>query len=161
MPERLGDAVRLPIDVVAPGRDVEHAFVLRPKLRGIYSLGPTVATWSDPFGLTTQTQVLNTPHEIIVHPSTEALSDRVLTRIIVTCATFSFFSLVFIALMPALARQNLGIDSKSGAYGVLFACFGLGALLGALGAAAMSRASWCAVLLGAMGFSSAITCRSM
>ena len=39
---------------------------------------------------------------------------------------------------------------------MLFACFGLGALLGALAAAARSRASWRALILGAAGFSTAI-----
>jgi MFS family permease len=58
--------------------------------------------------------------------------DPILVRIVVTCATFSFFSLVFISSMPALAAQNLGIEPKSGAYGALFACFGLGAATGAL-----------------------------
>ena len=46
--------------------------------------------------------------------------------------TFSFFSLAFVGLMPVIAEQNLGIDPKSTAYGVLYACFGLGAALGAV-----------------------------
>jgi MFS family permease len=58
--------------------------------------------------------------------------DPVKTRIIVTCVLFSFFSLVFIGLMSVLASQNLGIDPKSDAYGLLFACFGLGAAVGSL-----------------------------
>ena len=41
-------------------------------------------------------------------------------------------------------------------FGVLFAAFGVGALLGALAAAAMSRPSWRAVVLGAAGFSTAM-----
>jgi predicted MFS family arabinose efflux permease len=58
--------------------------------------------------------------------------DPVKTRILVTCALFSFFSLVFIAWMPVLAKQNLGIEPKSVAYGLLFSCFGLGAAAGAI-----------------------------
>ena len=46
--------------------------------------------------------------------------------------TFSFFSLAFVGLMPVIAEQNFGIDPKSTAYGVLYACFGLGAALGAI-----------------------------
>src|SRR5699024_9269479 len=34
--------------------------------------------------------------------------------------------------MPAIAGKHLGIDSDSTAYGVLYACFGLGAITGAL-----------------------------
>ena len=38
----------------------------------------------------------------------------------------------FIGQMPTLADRNLGIAAKSTQYGVLYACFGVGALLGAL-----------------------------
>jgi predicted MFS family arabinose efflux permease len=44
----------------------------------------------------------------------------------------SFFCLPFIGLMPVVAEQNLGIDSKSLAYGLLYAAFGLGAAGGAI-----------------------------
>jgi MFS family permease len=60
----------------------------------------------------------------------------------------------FRVLLPVLASKTL--HSSATVFGVLFACFGAGALLGALGAAAMSRASWRAVVLGAAGFSSAM-----
>jgi MFS family permease len=58
--------------------------------------------------------------------------DPVKTRILVTCVLFSLFGLVFIAWMPVLAEQNLGIIPKSTPYGLLFACFGLGAATGAI-----------------------------
>ena len=58
--------------------------------------------------------------------------DPLLTQVIVTLFTFSFFSLAFVGLMPVIADLNLGIDPKSTAYGVLYACFGLGAALGAI-----------------------------
>jgi predicted MFS family arabinose efflux permease len=58
--------------------------------------------------------------------------DRVKTRVVITCAVFSFFSLVFIAWMPVLAERNLGIAPKSAPYGLLFSCFGVGAAAGAL-----------------------------
>lgn len=45
---------------------------------------------------------------------------------------FSFLSLPFIGQMPVLADRNLDIAAKSTAYGWLYACFGLGAMLGAL-----------------------------
>ena len=80
VPEWLGQQVRVPIASAVPGHPVEHTYTLRPSLRGVYELGPTVATWTDPFSLTNQSQRLREPVSIIVHPSTEALSDRVLTR---------------------------------------------------------------------------------
>jgi MFS family permease len=58
--------------------------------------------------------------------------DPLLTQVIVTLFTFSFFSLAFVGLMPVIADLNLGMDPKSTAYGVLYACFGLGAALGAI-----------------------------
>jgi MFS family permease len=58
--------------------------------------------------------------------------DPLLTQVIVTLFTFSLFSLAFVGLMPVIAEQNLGLDPKSIEYGVLYACFGLGAALGAI-----------------------------
>ena len=60
----------------------------------------------------------------------------------------------FRVLLPVLASKTLHADAA--VFGVLFACFGVGALLGALAAAAMSRASWRALLLGSAGFSGAM-----
>jgi MFS family permease len=45
--------------------------------------------------------------------------------------TFTFLCLPVIGQMPAVAELNLGIDPESTAYGILYACFGLGALVGA------------------------------
>jgi MFS family permease len=58
--------------------------------------------------------------------------DPLLTQVLVTLFSFSFFSLAFVGLMPVIAEENLGLDPKSAAYGVLYACFGLGAALGAI-----------------------------
>ena len=60
----------------------------------------------------------------------------------------------FRVLLPVLASSTLHAGAE--VFGVLFACFGAGALLGALAAAAMSRASWRALILGSAGFSTAI-----
>jgi MFS family permease len=60
----------------------------------------------------------------------------------------------FRVLLPVLASSTL--HSGAEVFGVLFACFGAGALLGALASAAMSRASWTALILGSAGFSGAI-----
>jgi MFS family permease len=61
-----------------------------------------------------------------------ARADRVVGRCLVVIFTFSLLSLPFIGQMPAVADVNLGIEAKSVEYGVLYACFGVGALLGAL-----------------------------
>lgn len=53
-------------------------------------------------------------------------------RSLVTMIVFSFLCLPFVGQMPALAEGNLGIAATSSAYGWLYACFGLGAMLGAL-----------------------------
>ena len=60
----------------------------------------------------------------------------------------------FRVLLPVLASGTLHAGAE--VFGVLFACFGAGALLGALGAAALGRASWKALILGSAGFSGAM-----
>ena len=61
-----------------------------------------------------------------------ARHDALVARCLLTIAAISFFCLPFIGLMPVLAAENLGIDPNSAAYGWLYACFGLGAALGAV-----------------------------
>lgn len=61
-----------------------------------------------------------------------ARRDPLVARCLLTIAAISFFCLPFIGLMPVLAAENLGIDPNSAAYGWLYACFGLGAALGAV-----------------------------
>lgn len=59
-----------------------------------------------------------------------ARRDHVIRRVLLTVSIYSFFSLVFIYQMPTLVAENLGKGES--AVGPLFACFGLGAALGAL-----------------------------
>ena len=61
-----------------------------------------------------------------------ARRDEVVGRCLVTIATFSLIALTFVGQFPVVAEQNLGIDERSAAYGALYACFGLGAVAGAL-----------------------------
>jgi predicted MFS family arabinose efflux permease len=61
-----------------------------------------------------------------------ARTDPVVARCLILIFTFSLLSLPFIGQMPTLADRNLGIAAKSTQYGLLYACFGVGALLGAL-----------------------------
>jgi MFS family permease len=53
-------------------------------------------------------------------------------RILTTLVLFSFFSLTFVGLMPAIAADNFGIRPRSIEYGLLYAAFGLGAATGAI-----------------------------
>lgn len=53
-------------------------------------------------------------------------------RPIVIMAIYAFFCLPFIGQLPAIAETNLGIDVKAPEYAWFYACFGLGALLGAV-----------------------------
>jgi MFS family permease len=65
-------------------------------------------------------------------------------------AVISLVSLNFNVLLPVLASETLAVGPEG--FGVLSACFGLGALVGALLSAALSRASWKALVLGMIGF---------
>jgi MFS family permease len=61
-----------------------------------------------------------------------AKRDWVVGRCLIIIVVFSLLSLPFIGQMPTLADRNLGIDPRSTEYGWLYACFGIGALMGAL-----------------------------
>ena len=78
--EQLGTAVRVPVPLLPGGEEVKHAYSFTPKMRGVYRVGPLVAEWSDPFGLTKRREVLSEAEEIIVHPSIELVHDRVTSR---------------------------------------------------------------------------------
>lgn len=61
-----------------------------------------------------------------------ARRDPLVGRILVVLVTFSFLCLPFIGQMPTVAAVNLGMDTESLAYGLLYASFGLGAVTGAM-----------------------------
>jgi predicted MFS family arabinose efflux permease len=61
-----------------------------------------------------------------------ARRDRVVGRCLTTMVLFSFFCLPVAVLMPVLAHNDLGIREDSIAYGLLYASFGAGAVVGAL-----------------------------
>jgi MFS family permease len=61
-----------------------------------------------------------------------ARADRIVGRCLVTVFVFSLLALAFIGQMPVVAAHNLGINPKSFNYGILYASFGTGALLGAI-----------------------------
>jgi MFS family permease len=61
-----------------------------------------------------------------------AREDRVVGRCLVTIFLFSAFALTFVGQLSVVAAENLGIGSDTAGYGLLYATFGVGALLGAL-----------------------------
>jgi uncharacterized protein (DUF58 family) len=75
-----GQPVRVSVESLSPGRPWAHRYTLRPQLRGVCRVGPLVAVWTDPLGLAQSEQVLLPAAEIIVHPTTERVFDRPLTR---------------------------------------------------------------------------------
>lgn len=81
IPPLLSESPRIPIAAFEPGTEFEHSYSITLWRRGSYALGPLVVRWSDPFGLTQRRRVLAEPYELIVHPSTEMVQDRPLTRL--------------------------------------------------------------------------------
>ena len=81
IPPLLGPPVRVPIGTIESGEAVTEAYELTAWRRGTYRLGPLVARWGDPFGLTERQLTLAEPYELIVHPVVEPITDRPLTRL--------------------------------------------------------------------------------
>jgi len=81
VPPLLGPPVRVPIGTVESGDAVTQRYEVTAWRRGAYELGPLVARWGDPFGLSERQLTLAEPYELIVHPVVEPISDRPLTRL--------------------------------------------------------------------------------
>lgn len=83
-----------------------------------------------------------------------ARRDRLVRRCLLTIAGISFFCLPFVGLLPVIAGRNLGLDVSGAAYGVLFAGFGLGAVVGAIavGTVLVGRSKAVAVRVGLVLF---------
>ena len=80
IPDRLGTPVQLPIATLQSGDDIHHSYRLFCRRRGAYKLGPLVARWGDPIGLTQREMVLVPEFELLIHPNIEPVSSRPLTR---------------------------------------------------------------------------------
>jgi MFS family permease len=61
-----------------------------------------------------------------------ARRDPIVGRALITIATFSSLCLLWVGQFPVFAAENLGMDEESLAYGLLYACFGLGAAIGSI-----------------------------
>jgi MFS family permease len=79
-----------------------------------------------------------------------ARRNRTVWVILLMMVIFSSVSFNFNILLPLLAKNTL--DAGPRTFGVISACFGAGALVGALSAAAMARARWRIMFIGASGF---------
>ncbi|MDQ3306044.1 MAG: MFS transporter, partial [Actinomycetota bacterium] len=87
-----------------------------------------------------------------------ARRDPLIRRCLLTMATFAFLCMPFIGQMPTVASRNLGIDPSSAAYGLLYTCFGLGAIVGAVSIGTF-LAGWSRprlVRIGLLGFAASL-----
>src|SRR4051794_10613403 len=80
IPPALGEITPLPVAVLEGGEEVEHTSDLTCRRRGVYEIGPLIARFGDPFGLTRREMALVEPVEVLVHPAIEDVTDRPLTR---------------------------------------------------------------------------------
>ena len=78
--EQLGQPVRIAVPVLPSGQEITHAYQFVPQYRGIYHVGPLVAEFSDPFGLTKRRQEICGKTKVVVHPRLEPVQDRISSR---------------------------------------------------------------------------------
>jgi len=78
--ESFGNAVRLPVAVLPVGESLEHGYRFTARRRGVFQVGPLVAEWSDPFGLTRKRLQIAPAETVIVHPNVESVQDRITSR---------------------------------------------------------------------------------
>ena len=81
----------------------------------------------------------------------------VVSRLLLSLTTFSFLSLPYVGLFPAVAELNFGIEEKSSTYKWLYATWGLGAALGGLAIGTVFVA-WDKRRLIRLGFASFAVC---
>jgi MFS family permease len=79
-----------------------------------------------------------------------ARRNRTVLVILLMMVVFSSVCFNFNILLPLLAKITL--DAGPRTFGIVSACFGAGALVGALSTAALARASWKVMFAGAAGF---------
>ncbi|MFN2538957.1 MAG: hypothetical protein ABR549_12550, partial [Mycobacteriales bacterium] len=80
VPANLGKPFRMPVSAISGGDSASFGYSFTPALRGVYKLGPLKAEFADPLGVSRWGQTLLDEVEVIVHPTTEPLLDRPLTR---------------------------------------------------------------------------------
>ena len=80
LPEPFGAPVRVPVPLLPSGQTVLHGYRFTARRRGVYTVGPLLAEWSDPFGLTRKRVEIAPAETVVVHPSFEGVADRVTSR---------------------------------------------------------------------------------
>ncbi|HUR50410.1 MAG TPA: DUF58 domain-containing protein [Acidimicrobiales bacterium] len=80
LPEPFGAPVRVPVPLLPAGKTVQHGYRFTARRRGVYRVGPLLAEWSDPFGLTRKRVEIAPAETVIVHPAVEDANDRVTSR---------------------------------------------------------------------------------
>jgi uncharacterized protein (DUF58 family) len=81
LPSLLGPSPSIAIARLEPGVAEGPSYAVLAANRGAYQLGPLVVRWGDPFGLTQRLVPVCEPFELLVHPRSEPVVDRPLTRL--------------------------------------------------------------------------------
>lgn len=81
LPAALGVSPRISIAELAEGDSAGNTYQLTCSRRGVYTIGPLVVRWGDPFGLTQRRRTVCDEFEMFVHPRVEPASDRPTARL--------------------------------------------------------------------------------
>jgi uncharacterized protein (DUF58 family) len=81
LPPVLGASPRISIAELAEGESAGNTYQLTCHRRGVYTLGPLVVRWGDPFGLTQRRRKIADEFQMLVHPRAEPASDRPMARL--------------------------------------------------------------------------------
>lgn len=81
LPHVLGVSPRINIPELLPGDTAGNSYQLSCSRRGVYTVGPLVVRWGDPFGLTQRRRTVCEEFELFVHPRVEPASDRPTARL--------------------------------------------------------------------------------
>jgi uncharacterized protein (DUF58 family) len=81
LPAVLGTSPRISIAELAEGDSAGNTYQLTCHRRGVYTLGPLVVRWGDPFGLTQRRRTIADEFQMLVHPRAEPASDRPMARL--------------------------------------------------------------------------------
>jgi len=81
LPPTLGASPRISIPELVEGDSAGNSYQLSCSRRGVYTIGPLVVRWGDPFGLTQRRRTVCDEFEMFVHPRVEPASDRPTARL--------------------------------------------------------------------------------
>lgn len=76
LPPVLGVSPRISIAELVEGDSAGNTYQLTCSRRGVYTIGPLVVRWGDPFGLTQRRRTVCDEFQMFVHPRVEPASDR-------------------------------------------------------------------------------------